>query len=77
MNEFMKMNKIGKNINVHSIENADKNPREIISWINDVSDLHKNKPPPSVGYSKIMPDIDALMQVSSDSFFFFNFFWFD
>lgn len=65
----MKMNKIGKNINVHSIENADKNPREIISWINDVSDLHKNKPPPSVGYSKIMPDIDALMQVNSNNFF--------
>ena len=40
-----------------------KNPKEITTWINSVSDLHKNKPPPSVNYQKMMPEIDALMQV--------------
>jgi intraflagellar transport protein 46 len=28
-----------------------------------VADIQKNKQPPSVGYSKSMPDIDSLMQV--------------
>jgi intraflagellar transport protein 46 len=53
----------GKYTNVHSIENADKNPKAITTWINSVADVHKNKQPPSVSYSKSMPDIDSLMQV--------------
>lgn len=34
-----------------------------MQWINSVGDIHKNKQPPSVSYSKPMPDIDSLMQV--------------
>lgn len=30
-------------VNIHSIENAEKNPKEIMSWVNDVSEIHKNK----------------------------------
>ena len=62
-NEVMKRNKEGKNINIHAIENADKNPKEVMAWINDVAEIHKKKQPPSVSYSKGMPDIDSLMQV--------------
>ena len=35
----MKKKKIDKNIVVHSIENAEKNPREIQGWINDVAEI--------------------------------------
>ena len=32
-------------------------------WIRDIEELHRNQPPPTVQYSKPMPDIDHLMQV--------------
>ena len=28
---------------VHAIENADKNPREVETWIKDVGEIHKKK----------------------------------
>ena len=34
-----------------------------ISWIRDISDLHRSKPNPIVHYIKPMPEIDTLMQV--------------
>jgi len=49
-------------IDVDSIEHADKKPKEISRWINSVSDLHRARPPPTVNYTKNMPDIDTLMQ---------------
>jgi intraflagellar transport protein 46 len=49
-------------IDVDSIEHADKKPKEVSRWINSVSDLHKSRPPPTVNYTKNMPDIDTLMQ---------------
>lgn len=53
----------GKLTKVHSIEAAEKNPKNILSWISSIADIHKTKQPPSVSYSKQMPDIDSLMQV--------------
>jgi intraflagellar transport protein 46 len=53
---------------VRSIENADKNPKEIMKWIQSVADVHKSKPPPAVHYSKPMPDIERLMQEWPPSF---------
>eukprot|EP00331_Platyophrya_macrostoma_P028250 CAMPEP_0176434474 /NCGR_PEP_ID=MMETSP0127-20121128/16699_1 /TAXON_ID=938130 /ORGANISM="Platyophrya macrostoma, Strain WH" /LENGTH=311 /DNA_ID=CAMNT_0017817219 /DNA_START=99 /DNA_END=1034 /DNA_ORIENTATION=- len=61
--EVMKKKRGDTNVVVHSIENAEKNPKEITSWIQDVSDVHKKKQPPSVVYSKPLPDIENLMQV--------------
>ena len=49
-------------IDVDSIENADKKPREVSRWISSVQDLHKTRPPPTVNYTKNMPDIETLMQ---------------
>eukprot|EP01017_Pseudomicrothorax_dubius_P045289 TRINITY_DN7810_c0_g1_i4.p1 TRINITY_DN7810_c0_g1~~TRINITY_DN7810_c0_g1_i4.p1 ORF type:complete len:136 (-),score=25.99 TRINITY_DN7810_c0_g1_i4:145-552(-) len=40
-----------------------KNPKEINAWINDVQEVHKKKQPPSVSYTRPMPEIDHLMQV--------------
>jgi len=38
------------------------NPKHIDNWINSITELHANKPPPTVTYSRRMPDIEALMQ---------------
>jgi intraflagellar transport protein 46 len=48
-------------VSVESIEQAEKKPKEISRWINSVQDLHKTRPPPTVNYTKQMPDFDNLM----------------
>lgn len=48
-------------IDVDSIPEADKKPKELTRWINAVQDLHKTRPAPTVNYSKTMPDFDTLM----------------
>ena len=53
---------------VRSIENAEKNPRDVQRWIDSVTKLHKSKPPPQVHYQKTMPDIEQLMQVWPEQF---------
>jgi intraflagellar transport protein 46 len=47
---------------IESIEFADKKPKDVGRWINNVKDLHKSRPPPTVNYTKQMPEIDDLMQ---------------
>ncbi|CAG0917648.1 unnamed protein product [Notodromas monacha] len=51
-----------KAVAVKTVEEAEKNAKSIEKWIKDISDLHRSKPPPTVHYSKPMPDIDTLMQ---------------
>jgi intraflagellar transport protein 46 len=51
-----------KAIVVKKVENVSKNAKIIDNWINDISDLHRSKPSPSVHYSKPMPDVDLLIQ---------------
>jgi intraflagellar transport protein 46 len=63
LDNSMKQYRGGKYNKIHAIENADKNPKQIMTWINSVAEIHKNKQPPSVSYSRPMPDIDSLMQV--------------
>lgn len=50
-------------VNVDSIENADKKPKEISRWISAVQDLHKTRPPPTVNYTKQMPDFDDHLMI--------------
>jgi len=47
---------------VRSVKDADKNPKAIDSWVESIDELRRSKPPPTVHYSKSMPDIDNLMQ---------------
>eukprot|EP01006_Ploeotia_vitrea_P037747 TRINITY_DN66166_c5_g13_i1.p1 TRINITY_DN66166_c5_g13~~TRINITY_DN66166_c5_g13_i1.p1 ORF type:complete len:413 (-),score=262.15 TRINITY_DN66166_c5_g13_i1:30-1268(-) len=51
-----------KPMTVRSIENADKNPAKVTTWINNVQAVHRQKPPPTVHYSKPQPDIEKLME---------------
>jgi intraflagellar transport protein 46 len=48
---------------IHSIDNADKNPKQITRWIQSISEVLRSKPPPTVSYSKPMKDIETLMDV--------------
>ena len=49
------------NINIPTISNAEKNPKDIQSWIDKLADLPKTSG--SVPYSKNMPEIEDLMQL--------------
>eukprot|EP00794_Sanderia_malayensis_P010947 gene10947-12108_t len=51
-----------KQMVVRSIEDAEKNPKAIDSWMQSIADLHRQKPPQNVHYTKTMPDIESLMQ---------------
>ncbi|XP_069949108.1 intraflagellar transport protein 46 homolog isoform X3 [Cherax quadricarinatus] len=51
-----------KSTSVKTVENAEKNAKVVEKWVRDISELHRTKPPPTVHYSKRMPDIDSLMQ---------------
>lgn len=53
---------------VHTIQNAHKNPKQINGWIADVDELHKRRVAPTVFYSKKMPEIDSLMQIWEPEF---------
>mmetsp|Transcript_17865 Transcript_17865/g.48064 ORF Transcript_17865/g.48064 Transcript_17865/m.48064 type:complete len:485 (-) Transcript_17865:206-1660(-) len=48
---------------VRSIESAEKDPKAIQTWIDSIKELHRNKPQPSVTYTKPMPDVEELMQI--------------
>jgi len=50
-------------ISIRSIENAEKNPKDIQNWIKNVAELHEGRPPATVQYTKVMPNFDNLMEV--------------
>jgi intraflagellar transport protein 46 len=47
---------------VRALEHAERNPKEILKWAASIAELRRSAPPPSVHYSRPMPEIDALMQ---------------
>jgi intraflagellar transport protein 46 len=59
--------KTNTNLHVKSIEGAQKNPKLIQNWVNQIGDLHKEKMSSNVNYTKQMPDIESLMQIWPDS----------
>ncbi|PAA50422.1 hypothetical protein BOX15_Mlig020277g2, partial [Macrostomum lignano] len=52
---------VSKKTQVSRVENAERNPHAIEKWISSISELHKHKQPPTVNYTKPMPDIEQLM----------------
>lgn len=55
-------------MNVHGLENGEKNPKEIKNWIDQIQLLHRNKPAPTVQYVRKQPDVEHLMQVWPQEF---------
>ncbi|XP_065347964.1 intraflagellar transport protein 46 homolog [Cloeon dipterum] len=47
---------------VKRLDNAEQNLRAVDKWIRDIQELHRNHPPPSINYTRLMPDVDSLMQ---------------
>ena len=41
-------------------------------WIKDIEDLHRSQPAPTIQYTKTMPEIDQLMQVTLTSHTLYN-----
>ncbi|KFP91887.1 Intraflagellar transport protein 46, partial [Apaloderma vittatum] len=68
LTENSKQHNITQQIKVKSLENAEKNPKAIESWIESISELHRCKPPATVHYTRPMPDIETLMQEWSPEF---------
>lgn len=54
---------INPSLIIKTVDNAEKKPKEIQSWIDSISELHQKKMSSSVSYSKNMPDVESLMQV--------------
>ena len=46
---------------VKKVVNIDKDSKVVEKWILDIDSLHRSKPPPTVQYSRQMPDVDQLM----------------
>jgi len=53
---------------VFTIEQASKNPQKVSNWINKIAEVHREKPPATMNYSRPMPDIDFLMQAWTPEF---------
>ncbi|XP_029139353.1 intraflagellar transport protein 46 homolog [Protobothrops mucrosquamatus] len=62
LTENSKQHNVAQQVKVKSLENAEKNPKAVESWIESISELHRCKPPATVHYARPMPDIDTLMQ---------------
>ena len=47
---------------VRGIEHADKKPKEIMAWVDQINQLHQNAPSAIANYSRPMPPIERLME---------------
>ncbi|XP_053125309.1 intraflagellar transport protein 46 homolog isoform X2 [Hemicordylus capensis] len=68
LTENTKQHNVAQQVKVKSLENAEKHPKAIDSWIESISELHRCKPPATVHYARPMPEIDNLMQEWSPEF---------
>lgn len=55
-------NTTGEDEEVTSIAQADKNPKEVTRWIENITALQDGKPMANVNYTKAMPEMDQLME---------------
>uniref|UniRef100_I3LJ92 Intraflagellar transport protein 46 homolog n=1 Tax=Sus scrofa TaxID=9823 RepID=I3LJ92_PIG len=68
LTENSKQHNVTQHMKVKSLEDAEKNPKAIDTWIESISELHRSKAPATVHYTRPMPDIDTLMQEWSPEF---------
>ncbi|KAH0787349.1 hypothetical protein GPJ56_008860 [Histomonas meleagridis] len=53
---------------VGCIENAQKNLKELNSWLDSIEEIHRNRPPPSIIYKSKMPEFEELMEPWPEQF---------
>ena len=68
--KFKTVSNVDKEIKVSvtndSCQNDDDDECQVVDkWIKDIEDLHRSQPAPTIQYTKTMPEIDQLMQVTS------------
>lgn len=63
---YVMKTKVPSNMHIKTVENAEKNPKQIQNWVDQITNLHKEKMSSNVSYSKQMPGIESLMQVWPD-----------
>ncbi|XP_075460283.1 intraflagellar transport protein 46 homolog isoform X2 [Ascaphus truei] len=68
LTEDSKQHNVTQQIKVKSLENAERNGKAIDTWIESISELHRSKPPATVHYTRLVPEIDLLMQEWSPQF---------
>ena len=49
-------------LTVKTLSDVHRNPKGVDSWVDSISELHRNKPAQTVHYNKPMPDVESLMQ---------------
>ena len=52
----------GKGTKVKKLKGCEDPLKEVEKWIQDIWELHRSQPAPSVQYTAHMPDIDTLME---------------
>lgn len=53
---------VTRSMTVKTLEGAVDNPKAVDAWIASITELHRQRPPQSVHFSHVMPDIEALLQ---------------
>jgi intraflagellar transport protein 46 len=51
-----------KPVTVRSIGDPEKESKSLDNWIESIAEIHRQKPPTTVHYTKNMPDVEDLMQ---------------
>lgn len=62
LSEESKRHTVTKLQKVTSVSSPQSHPRQVDSWVESISALHRSKPAASVQYSRATPTIDSLMQ---------------
>lgn len=50
------------------IENPQKNRKALMSWLESIEEVHRNRPPPTFIYSSKMPELEQLMEPWPEEF---------
>ena len=50
------------------IENPQKNRKALMSWLESIEEVHRNRPPPTYIYSSKMPELEQLMEPWPEEF---------
>jgi len=53
---------------IGSIKDLENNQKALDSWLYSIEEIHRNRPPPSIAYTSVMPDFEDLMETWPEQF---------